>query len=79
MITEKHENGSISIDTNDGRHFFAHFINGSYNLIEVVSSGCVGIGRIKDEGSINHIILRWLKLNKEVPVAELLKNQPSNE
>lgn len=79
MITEKHDNGSISIDTNDGRHFFAHFINGSYNLIEVVPGGCVGIGRIKDEESVNHIILRWVELNKEVPLAEPLKKKPAIE
>ncbi|EIH4118706.1 hypothetical protein CHO22_003613 [Escherichia coli] len=71
MNNEKHDDGSISIDTNDGRHFFAHFINGSYNLIEVVSGGCVGIGRIEDEGSINHIILRWIELNPVAPSAEL--------
>lgn len=71
MNNEKHNDSSISIDTNDGRHFFAHFINGSYNLIEVVSGGCVGIGRIEDEGSINHIILRWIELNPVAPSAEL--------
>jgi hypothetical protein len=70
MITEKHGDGSVSIDTNDGRHFFAHFINGSYNLIEVVPGGCVGIGRIEDEVSINRIIFRWIELNPVPPNSE---------